>query len=100
MKKMAAQVNSYLYLNAVMLTELFGARKLAHICAIKVLLTYDFGIFDFFVIFRLTFTFPPSPLYTQFSIHCHLACTGVADQNLFEKQFLPDAAWSSFVKSE
>ncbi len=94
---MAAQVNSYLYLNAVMFTELFGARKLGHICPIKVLLTYDFDIFDFFVIFRLTFIFPPSPLYTQIF---HSLSLGVADQNLFEKQFLPDAAWSSFVKSE
>ncbi len=51
MKKMATQVNLYLYLNAVMFLELFGARKLEHICAIKVLRIYDFGIFDFSVIF-------------------------------------------------
>ncbi len=40
MKQMAAQVNIYLYLNAVLSPELFGAWKLAHICLIKVLLTY------------------------------------------------------------
>ncbi len=32
MKNMAAQVNFYLYLNAVLSPELFGAWKLAHIC--------------------------------------------------------------------
>ncbi len=47
MKKMATQVNFYFYLNAVVFPDLFGARKLAHICAIKVLPTYNVGIFDF-----------------------------------------------------
>ncbi len=39
-KKMAAQVNFYLYPNAFLSSELFGAWKLAHICQIKALLTY------------------------------------------------------------
>ncbi len=39
MKKMAAQVNFYLYPNAFLSSELFGAWKLAHICQIKALLT-------------------------------------------------------------
>ncbi len=39
MKKMAAQINFYLYLNAVLPHELFGAWKLAHVCEIKVLPT-------------------------------------------------------------
>ncbi len=40
MKKVAAQVYFYLYLNAFLSPELFGAWKLAHICPIKILLTY------------------------------------------------------------
>ncbi len=40
MKKMATQVNFYLCLNAFLSLELLGAWKLAHICPIKVLLTY------------------------------------------------------------
>ncbi len=40
MKKMADEVNVYLYLNAFLSPELFGAWKLAHICPMKVLLTY------------------------------------------------------------
>ncbi len=40
MKKMAAQVNFYLYANAFLSSELFGVWKLAHICQIKALLTY------------------------------------------------------------
>ncbi len=40
MKKMATQVNFYLCLNAFLSLELLGAWKLAHICPIKVLLTF------------------------------------------------------------
>ncbi len=40
MKKMAAQVNFYLYTNAFLSSELLGAWKLAHVCQIKALLTY------------------------------------------------------------
>ncbi len=40
MKKMAAQVNFFLYLNAFLSPKLFGAWKLAHTCPIKVLFTY------------------------------------------------------------
>ncbi len=39
MKKMAAQVNFYLYPNAFLSSELFGAWTLAHIRQIKALLT-------------------------------------------------------------
>ncbi len=39
LKKMADQANAYLYLNAFLTPELFGAGKLAHICPIKALLT-------------------------------------------------------------
>ncbi len=38
--RMSAQVNCFLYLNAFLSPELCGACKLAHICPIKVLLTY------------------------------------------------------------
>ncbi len=37
---MAALVNSYLHLNAIVSPEVFGARNVAHICSIKFLLTY------------------------------------------------------------
>ncbi len=40
MKKMAAQVNFYLYPNAFLSSELFGAWKLGHIYQIKALVTY------------------------------------------------------------
>ncbi len=39
MKKVAAQVNFYLYPNAFLSSELLGAGKLAHFCQIKALLT-------------------------------------------------------------
>ncbi len=39
MRKMAAEVNFYLYLNAFLSPELFGALKLAYICPLNVLLT-------------------------------------------------------------
>ncbi len=42
MKKMAAQVNFYLYPNAFLSSELFGAWMLAYICQIKALLTYSY----------------------------------------------------------
>ncbi len=40
MNKMTAQVNFYMYPNAFLPSELFGAWKLAHMCQIKELLTY------------------------------------------------------------
>ncbi len=40
MKKVAAQVDFYLHMNAFLSPELFGAWKLALICPIKVFLTY------------------------------------------------------------
>ncbi len=40
MKKMAAEVNFHLYLNAFLSFKLFGVWKLAQICQIKALLTY------------------------------------------------------------
>ncbi len=41
MNNMADQINFYLYLNAALSPELFGAWKLAHIYPVKVLLTYS-----------------------------------------------------------
>ncbi len=46
MKKMDAQVDFYLNRNAILSHDLFGAWKLAHICPIKVSLTYLYWVCD------------------------------------------------------
>ncbi len=68
MKKMAAQVNFHMFSNAFLTSELFGARKLAHICQLKASLTYllQQKVSGAWLVAEKTIRFPFKPLGDTF----------------------------------